>query len=85
MRQDVCHFYQVVVVTGAILTSILRLPIHHSLWRKQWHSRTPSMLEHSMGMLRLFKLLCKVQKRLGGWGMLSQNFTDSQIGSEAIP
>ena len=48
-------------------------------------ARTPSMLGHSMGTLRLYELLRKVQKHLGAWGMLSQNFTASQIGSEAIP
>ena len=40
------------------------------------------MLGHSMGTVCLYKLLRKVQKHLGGWGMLSQNFTASQIGSE---
>ena len=37
-------------------------------------ARTPSMLGHSKGTLaiRLYELLHKVQKNLGGWGMLDR-------------
>ena len=31
-------------------------------------ARTSPMLGHSMGILRLYEILCKVQKHLGGLG-----------------
>ena len=48
------------------LSCTIHFPFHSS-----GVARTPSMLGHSMGTLHLYELLCKVQKHLGGWGMLS--------------
>ena len=43
------------------------------------------MLGHSMDTLHLYKLLREVQKHLGGLGYAPlENFTASQVGSEAI-
>ena len=43
------------------------------------------MLGHSMRTLHLYKILCKVQKHLGGCGTtLLWNFTAFQVSFEAI-
>ena len=47
-------------------------------------ARTSPWLGHSMGTLRLYELPRKVQKLIGGSeGILTPEFTASQVGSEA--